>query len=143
MRREETRRRRKMTEKQVGAKKTAKAQETSYMVFVKPGSAVDAAYGFNLPAENVGSTIKEVIEYGLGLNLGRKAKRITDAIKEEMKGRYGVTANCNAVDTSSPVKKYFTERVVEGVQYKGVDLIVSSQQTGGNRLERITTLYEK
>ncbi|MBI4441023.1 hypothetical protein HY639_02545 [Candidatus Woesearchaeota archaeon] len=105
--------------------------ETRYIVAIRPGSAAEKALRFVLPADKLGQTLLDVIQYGLGLNHPRAGQRIAETIKNEMAKQYGVTVNDAAAKPEAPVKDYFTERTIEGQTYQGADITVASKQTGG------------
>ncbi len=114
-----------------------KQQSMIYIIEVKPGAA-DQALRYRLDPEKnkelLEGTVEDVITYGLGINVPRGKQRLQEAIRMEMEKRYGITANGEAVKGSDSIRKYLTEREMEGQKYLGVDLIVASEQTGG--LER-------
>ena len=113
-------------------KKKTPQEKTRYVVAVKPGSAAGKPWMFELPAVDLGKSVKEAITYGMGLNHKRAAKDIVDATQREMNGTYGIVANGETVKPEDKIRALFVKKLApDKTHYHGVDLIVSSKQTGG------------
>ena len=120
-----------MVEQQEGAP----AGAVKYIVAVQAGSAAETPLRVTLPESLLASNVQQTIDYVLGQNHSKRGERMAEAIRAEMNGEYGITANGTAVPKEAPVLEHFSERTAENVKYFGIDLIVGSKQTGG--IERL------
>lgn len=114
---------------------------TPVIVFLKPGTAAEKAVKFRLPEDSLDRSVKEVLEYGLGLTeedgVKREGLRVQEKIKLEMHDQYGVSVNGNAVkgtELDESVTKYLVEETSPqtGRAYKKLEIVVAGRQSGAS-----------
>ena len=112
------------------------------IVKIKPGTAAEKSMRFLLPEDAAGDSVDSVIKYALELReedgIKREGLRIQDKIGIEMKDKYGITVNGEAIKGRYSLSNYLKEaKSVSGKQYLEAEIIIAAKQEGAGKLESI------
>ena len=126
----------------VQAKKTkdVAVEEIPTIVKIKPGTAAEKSIRFKLPNQLVNGSIDSVINHALGLaeedGITKDELRYIERIKTEMRNKYGILVNNQAVDGKGKLSQYLRETESPGGRrYFEAQIIVAARQEGANSLD--------
>ncbi len=112
------------------------------IIKIKPGTAAEKSMRFLLPYDQIGDPIDNVVKYALGLQeedgIKREGLRIQEKIGIEMKDKYGVTINGEAIKGTNKLSDYIKDaKSVSGKKYLEAEIIIAAKQEGAVKLENM------
>ena len=115
-------------------------EQKPIIIKIKPGTAAEKSMRFLLPYDQKEDSVDNVVRYALGLQeedgIKREGLRIQERIGTEMKDKYGITVNGEAIKGTNKLSDYFKEeRSTSGKQYLEAEIIIAGKQEGAGKLE--------
>ncbi|MBI4143668.1 hypothetical protein HY486_00275 [Candidatus Woesearchaeota archaeon] len=125
-----------------GKKQTEPGEDSRpYVLKIKPGTAAEKSMKILVPEELRTANIDRILAYAKGLTqeeggLKREDVQIQERLATEMAGKYGITADGEAVDGKTTIDTFFKEvDTPNGTKVMVAEIIVAARQEGAKNIE--------
>ncbi|MBU1198640.1 MAG: hypothetical protein KKF46_01735 [Nanoarchaeota archaeon] len=108
------------------------------IVRVKPGTAAEKSLRFLLPDHMADMSIDKIVSHALELGeedgFTREQLRYQDKIRIEMKDKYGISVNGQAIKGTEKITDYLRDATsTAGREYLEAEIIVAARQEGAKK----------